>query len=190
MWCNWLCMLQPLINHICRRSFCAFCPSHLCTIWTCKIESGLSQNCIPLSLRTCCMQSTFPFNVISVRRRSHKRYWNQWVSDPLNFLEHNHDDVIKLKHFPRYWPFVPGIHRWPVNSPHKGQWREALMFSLINAWINDWVNNHEAGDLRRHRVHYDVIVMIRLIFVMQCVCMCNMIHQYDATVTVESAWWL
>ena len=31
-----------------------------------------------------------------------------------------HDDVIKWKHFPRYWPFVGGIHRSPVNSPHKG----------------------------------------------------------------------
>ena len=47
----------------------------------------------------------------------------------------------------------------PVNSPHKGQWRGALMFSLIYAWINDWVNNREAGDLRRQRNHYDVIVM-------------------------------
>ena len=47
----------------------------------------------------------------------------------------------------------------PVNSPHKGQWRGALMFSLIYAWINDWVNNREAGDLRRHWGHYDVIVM-------------------------------
>ena len=34
-----------------------------------------------------------------------------------------HDDVIKWKLFPRYWPFVRGIHRSPVNSPHKGQWR-------------------------------------------------------------------
>ena len=39
-----------------------------------------------------------------------------------------HDDVIKWKHFPRYWPFVRGIHRSPVNSPHKDQWRGALMF--------------------------------------------------------------
>ena len=68
-----------------------------------------------------------------------------------------HDDVIKWKHFPRYWPFVRGIHRWPVNSPHKGQWRGALMFSLICAWINRWVNNREADDLRRHRAHYDVM---------------------------------
>ena len=39
-----------------------------------------------------------------------------------------HDDVIKWEHFPRYWPFVRGIHRCPVNSPHKGQYRRALMF--------------------------------------------------------------
>ena len=70
-----------------------------------------------------------------------------------------HDDVIKWKHFPRYWLFVRGIHRSPVNSPHKGQWRGALMFSLICAKTNGWINNREAGDLRRHRVHYDVIVM-------------------------------
>ena len=47
----------------------------------------------------------------------------------------------------------------PVNSPHKVQWRGALMFSFIRAWINGSVNNREAGDLRRHRTHYDVIVM-------------------------------
>ena len=47
----------------------------------------------------------------------------------------------------------------PVNSPHKGQWRRALMFSLICSWINDWVNNREAGDLRHNRGHYDVNVM-------------------------------
>ena len=70
-----------------------------------------------------------------------------------------HDDVIKWKHFPRYWPFVRGIHRSPVNSPHKGRWREALMFSLICAWMNDWVNSGEAGDLRSYCTHYVVTVM-------------------------------
>ena len=50
----------------------------------------------------------------------------------------------------------------PVNSPHKGQWGGALMFSLICVWINGWVNNREAGDLRRHRCHYDVNVMFAL----------------------------
>ena len=62
--------------------------------------------------------------------------------------------------FPLNWPFVRGIYRPPVNSPHKGEWRGALMFSLICARINGWVNNHEAGDLRRHRTHYDVTVML------------------------------
>ena len=72
-----------------------------------------------------------------------------------------HDDVIKWRHFPRYWPFVRGIHRSPVNSPHKGQWHGALMSTLICARINGWVNNREAGNLRRNRAHYDVIVMAR-----------------------------
>ena len=70
-----------------------------------------------------------------------------------------HDDVIKWKHFSRYWPSVRGIHRSPVNSPHKGQWRGALMFSLICAWIYRRVNNRETGDLRRYRTHHDVFVM-------------------------------
>ena len=70
------------------------------------------------------------------------------------------NDVIKWKQFPRYWLFVRGIHRSPVNSPHKGQWRGALMFSLICVWINGWVKNREAGDLRRYRVHYDVTVVV------------------------------
>ena len=70
-----------------------------------------------------------------------------------------HDGVIKWKHFPQYWLLVRGIHRWPVNSPHKCQWRGALIFSLIWAWINGWVNNRKAGCLRRHRAHYAVTVM-------------------------------
>ena len=33
------------------------------------------------------------------------------------------------------------------------------MFYLICVWINAWLTSREAGDLRRHRAHYDVIVM-------------------------------
>ena len=51
----------------------------------------------------------------------------------------------------------------PVNSPNKGQWRGASMVSLICVWINGWINNREAADLRRHRGHYDVNVMWTLI---------------------------
>ena len=47
-----------------------------------------------------------------------------------------------------------------VNFSHKGQWCGALMFSLTCAWISGWVNNRKAGDLRRHRAHYDVTVML------------------------------
>ena len=70
-----------------------------------------------------------------------------------------HDDVIKWKHFPRNWPFVRGIHRSAGNFTHKGQWRRALMFSLICVWVKGWINNRESGDLRRYRTHYDVTVM-------------------------------
>ena len=52
-----------------------------------------------------------------------------------------------------------GIHRSTLKSPHKGQWRVALMFSYICTRINGWVNNGDAGDLRRDRAHYDVSVM-------------------------------
>ena len=80
------------------------------------------------------------------------------------------DDVIKWKHFPRYWSFLWGIHWSPVDSPHKGQWRWALMFSLISAWINGWVNNREASDLRRHRAHYNVTVMYDLCSLLSGMC--------------------
>ena len=53
-----------------------------------------------------------------------------------SYLRGWYNDVIKWKHCPRYWPFVRGVHRSPVNSPHKGRWRGALMFSLIYAGLN------------------------------------------------------
>ena len=70
-----------------------------------------------------------------------------------------HDDVIKWKHFPRNWPFVRGIHRsrW---IPHtKASDAELWCFFFICVWINGWVNNREAGELRPDRGHYDVNVM-------------------------------
>ena len=92
------------------------------------------------------------------------QFVTSWISNEgfenKRTVQECHDDVIKWKHFPRHWPFVRGIHRWPVNSPHKGQWRGALMFSVICLWINGWVKNREAGDLRRYRTHYDVTVIV------------------------------
>ena len=54
---------------------------------------------------------------------------------------------------------VRAIHQSPVDSPHQGQWRRALIFSLIYAWTNGWANNRDTGDLRRYCAHYDVTVM-------------------------------
>ena len=62
--------------------------------------------------------------------------------------------------FPLYWLFVQGIHQSLVNSPHKIQWSEALMFSLICAWTNSWVNTRDTSDLGCHHAHYDVTVML------------------------------
>ena len=68
-----------------------------------------------------------------------------------------HDDVIKWKHFPRYWPFVGEIHRWPVNSPHKGRWRGTfdVFFDLClnkrpskQSW--GWWFETPSRSLRRH----------------------------------------
>ena len=67
----------------------------------------------------------------------------------------------QMETFLHYSPFVRGIHWSPVNSPHKGQWRGALMFSSICASINAWVYNREAGDLRHHYTHYDIIVIMQ-----------------------------
>ena len=90
---------------------------------------------------------------------SHNKCIVLWQGNQVEFVHYvAHDGVIKWKHFPRYWPFVRKIHRSPVNSPHKGQWRGDLMFSLICAWMNGWVNNRKAGDLWHH-THYDVRVM-------------------------------
>ena len=61
----------------------------------------------------------------------------------------------QMETFSALLAFVRGIHRWPVNCPHKGQWRGAL----ICARINGWVNKREGGDLRRYRAHYNATTM-------------------------------
>ena len=113
---------------------------------------GIYQSRRPRVLRR---STSLLLNIMDSTRSVHARFptlfrsTNSWL----------HDDVIKLEHFPRYWPFEREIHRSQLNSHHKGQWRGALMLSLICNWIDSWTNNGEAGDLRCHRAHYDVIVM-------------------------------
>ena len=69
----------------------------------------------------------------------------------------------------------------PVNSRHKGQWLGALIFSSICARINNWVNNREAGDLRRHRGHYDDSVIRRELSQCPNQCWLRSVSQYSAT---------
>ena len=84
-------------------------------------------------------------------------------------VHHTHHAVIsagkswwrhQMETFSALLAFVRGIHRSPVNSPHKGQWRGALGFSLICAPTDGWVNNQDTGDLRRQRALYDVTVIL------------------------------
>ena len=69
---------------------------------------------------------------------------------------YHHDDIIKWKHFPRYCPFVRGIHRSTVNFPHKARRCGALMFSLICAWLSKQLRRRW---FETHCAHYDVTVI-------------------------------
>ena len=63
----------------------------------------------------------------------------------------------QMETFPRYWPFVFTVHRWIPRT--KASDAELCCFLWSVPWICGWANNREAGDLRRQRAHYDVIVM-------------------------------
>ena len=133
---------------------------HGLNVWKLMSVSKCGLACVDPQDRDVCRAGVRHSLVLSTHRMGHWRHLNlKW-----NWMDH--DDFIKWKHVPRNWPFVREIHRSPVNFPHTGQWRGALMFSVIYAWINDWVNNREAGDLRHQHGHYDVIVMWR--FVLEC----------------------
>ena len=112
-----------------------------CLLWVYSVSYGT------IFSLSCCMQCRIILNRVKMgpgritNEHSHKQ--RNILSTCNCYLGKYHNDVIKWKHFPRYWHFVRGIHRSSVNSPHKFQWRGALVFSLIYAWINGWVNNRE-----------------------------------------------
>ena len=102
----------------------------------------------------------FPFDdVIMSKQRTKLESW--WI--PCLQQRHGKIPYIWWRHqmetFSALLALYAGNSSVPANSPHKGQWRGALMFSLICAWSNSWANNGDTGDLRRHRAHYDVILM-------------------------------
>ena len=93
------------------------------------------QGVSPISLHAVCFDSMTLSPPVLVESTNF-RQMNGWnlIKSPNNALEiiTEHDDVINWKHFPRHWPFVRGIHRSSVNSPHKDQWRGALIFFYLH----------------------------------------------------------
>ena len=87
-----------------------------------------------------------------------------------------HDDVIKWKHFPRHWPSFGEFTGDRVTGHLGGEFTgefpaERPVTRSFDVFIdlrlnNDWVNNREAGDLRRYRTHFDVIVMCILLLIL------------------------
>ena len=87
---------------------------------------------------------------LQIKSTQHRTMIFALTEKTAHHLNNEHDDDLKWKYFPRYWSFEQGIHRSPVNSPHKGQRRRALMFSFICAWINVWFET-PSNSLWRHR---------------------------------------
>ena len=112
------------------------------------IHSGLVAPCGNISLSLLSLRSCW--SVKFVRRLRFDNYFH------ISMMTSSNGSIFPVT---GPLPFMRGIHRSPVNPPHKGQRHGALMFSLIWAWINARVNNREAGDLGRYCAHYDVIVM-------------------------------
>ena len=109
----------------------------------------LSRKKMHFEIRLC--EKASNFSVCALLMRS---WWHVVCNMEWTWWRHQIETFSAL-----LWPFVWRIDRLPVNSPHKGQWRCALMLTFICAWINGRVNNRKASDLRRHLDHYDVIVM-------------------------------
>ena len=128
-WCFFIVSLNNLLN---KRSGWRWCETSLHSC----IMHNINCRGMPRHIRRYCQ----PFWIIVSDRR--KRVRNRKHSPPppppppptpphpptnkekqTNKRNHkimfDHDGVIKWKHFPRYWPFVQGIHRWSDNSPHK-----------------------------------------------------------------------
>ena len=115
--------------------------------------------CTSFFLTTCCIiVPSVMYNPIITTSR-----WNEFKPDVTLMCSMTEWLVSWWRHqmetFSALLAICAGNSPVPVNSPHKGQWRGALMFSLICTRINAWVNNGEASDLRRNRGHYDVTVM-------------------------------
>ena len=93
----------------------------------------------------------------------------------------HHDDVIKWKHCPLYWVFARGIHRPTVDSFTKASDAEfwCFLWSAPEETVQ-WANTPDAGDFRRHRAHYGVTAMPRMLSV--CGVTCNVTNSWSTFV--------
>ena len=100
---------------------------------------------------THCKNSKFPLCIEALYEKQYSSEVQAICTSVYPSIIICHYDVIKWKHFPRYWPFVRRIHR-----SQRSQRPVTRSFDIFCAWINGWVNNREACYLRRQ---YDVIVI-------------------------------
>ena len=103
---------------------------------------------------------------MSVCPRHASHYWI--CHDPIHFIPRDYTYSVSLNKWFTWWChqmetfsalLAICVGNSPVISLHKGQWCGSLMFSLIGAWLNGWISNGEAGDLRHHHAHYGVTVI-------------------------------
>ena len=87
------------------------------------------------------------------------RLINGWRNGGVSSDLRRHDEVIKWKHFPFYWPFVWGNPPVTGGFPPQRPVTRSFDVSLICTWTNCWANNRDVGDVIRHRAHYDVTVV-------------------------------
>ena len=115
----------PLIGWAHTQNYPCYCVSIFCCVWHSIFITNFEYS---LSHQSYCIGHVYIYiytlscrlvEDVSLCNHGIERYYNTGTWGII------HDDVIKWKHFPRYWPCVRGIHRLPVNSPHKGQWRGA-----------------------------------------------------------------
>ena len=115
----------------------------------------------------CLMKNTY---VVS-GKKNRRKWWQRRVCNELQIGLDNvytwHDSVRLLINIRKSSVMIIG-NIWLLSllnlrdvrgSPHKGQWRGAMIFSLICAWTNGWVNNRYTSDLRHQYAHNDVTVM-------------------------------
>ena len=100
--------------------------------------------------------------------------------------------AIRMGYFFPWWRHQMETFSALLATDHR--WRGALVFSLICTWTNGWANNRDAGNLRRHRAHYDAIVMFvqfhwgdpTVLDVIVTVKKCHEVFKNGATVSVGS----